>query len=219
LLVSFDPVQDPASLNWFRGYYGIGSTVPIMGPYEGNLANEGEHLGIYMPDKPEIAPSPNAGFVPYVLVEDVHYSDTPPWPVGTRGTGQSLQRLASAAFADDPANWIAATPTLGAVSSAASSVDSDLDGLADEFEFIAGTDATDANDFLRLESGGLVNGNVSLQFIARVGRTYTIERKSTLSSTESWTVWKDNLLGTGGLLIVPDIPAGETAYYRLRVRQ
>jgi hypothetical protein len=218
LLVNFDPMQDPASLNWFRGYYGIGSTVPIMGPYQGNLANEGEHLGIYMPDKPEIAPSPNAGFVPYVLAEDVHYSDTPPWPVGTRGTGQSLQRLASATFADDPANWIAAIPTLGTVPNAAFTVDSDQDGLPDELEFVAGTDATDPTDYLKLESNGPVNGNVSLQFISRLGRTYAIERKSTLSSTEGWTVWKDNLLGVGGLMVVSDIPAGETAYYRLRVK-
>jgi len=104
------------------------------------------------------------------------------------------------------------------VPSEALSVDSDLDGLTDESEFVAGTDATDPADFLRLESGGLVNGNVSLQFLARNGRTYTIERKSTLSSVEGWTVWKDNLLGTGGLLTVSDLPVGETAYYRLRVK-
>lgn len=219
LLVSFDPVQDPASLAWFRGHYGIGPEVRIMGPYAGHLANGGERLALYQPDKPEIAPSPDVGFVPYVVVEDVHFSDTPPWPTGTRGTGQSLQRLASAAYADDPANWIAAAPTLGSLPSAALTVDSDQDGLPDEAEFVAGTDPTDAADYLKLESRGSVDGNVSLQFVSRVGRTYTIERKSTLSPIEGWTVWQDNLIGTGGLLRVADIPAGETAYYRLRVKR
>src|SRR5262249_32285227 len=111
IIVGFDPAQDPASLAWFRNHYGLGPEIQILGPFEGHLANEGERVGLYMPDTPEVAPSPTAGLVPYVLVEEVHYSNELPWPTGTLNTGNSLQRIASAGFGDDPVNWQAAAPS------------------------------------------------------------------------------------------------------------
>ena len=49
LVVPFDPVHDPASLNWFLARYGVDTNTPIFGPYSGHLANEGESLGLYLP--------------------------------------------------------------------------------------------------------------------------------------------------------------------------
>ena len=41
------------------------------------------------------------------------YSDQPPWPVGPDGAGDSLNRTANDAWGNDPASWIAETPTPG----------------------------------------------------------------------------------------------------------
>ncbi|HWI59128.1 MAG TPA: lamin tail domain-containing protein, partial [Bacillota bacterium] len=113
LVVNFDPAQDPVAVDWFRSRYNLSSSTPLYGPYQGNLANEGERIGLYQPDKPEIPPSPVAGFVPYVLVEEVHYSNQSPWPVAAAGTGNSLGRIFASEFADDPINWQAGTPSPG----------------------------------------------------------------------------------------------------------
>src|SRR6185503_20525172 len=43
------------------------------------------------------------------------YSDTPPWPLAADGLGSSLQRLNPANYANDPANWVAANQSPGAV--------------------------------------------------------------------------------------------------------
>ena len=140
LVVGFDPAHDPVMLDWFRGRYGVAADTPIYGPWVGNLDNAGERVALYMPDKPEVPPSPVAGFVPQVLVEEVHYSPLPPWPAGADSTGNSLQRIASVAFADDPANWQAAAPTAGQLNQGALTVDSDNDGLPDEWELANGLD-------------------------------------------------------------------------------
>jgi hypothetical protein len=54
-----------------------------------------------------LSPHPDAGFVPYVLVEEVSYLPIAPWPVAADGTGRALVRKGPALFANDPANWAA----------------------------------------------------------------------------------------------------------------
>lgn len=114
LVVNFDPAVDAAALAGFVGRYGMSPTaVPLFGPYKGNLNNASDHVALYKPDPPEPAGTPNAGYVPYVLVDDVHYADQSPWPTGANGTGASLQRVSSAEYADDPINWQSAAATPG----------------------------------------------------------------------------------------------------------
>src|SRR5439155_7304034 len=54
----------------------------------------------------------------YILEDKVRYSDSAPWPSAadgnTNGIGASLQRRNSAAYGNDPVNWIAGVPTPGA---------------------------------------------------------------------------------------------------------
>jgi hypothetical protein len=71
------------------------------------------------PDAPSSAASDeNDGasplLVPRVLVDRVNYASAAPWPGGGDGLGLSLQRIAPAAYGNDPANWAAAAPTPGA---------------------------------------------------------------------------------------------------------
>jgi hypothetical protein len=124
-----------------------------------------------MPDAPQVSPAPNAGFVPYVLIEEVDYSLTLPWPTNAFETGNSLQRLGSAAFGNDPAHWQGALPTPAALNVDAAQYDSDFDSYADEDEFVAGTDATDPEDYLRFDQASLAAGLVQLRFLAHSGRT------------------------------------------------
>ena len=122
LVVPFDPANDPVMLNWFRGRYGVDTNTPIFGPWAGHLDNAGERVALYMPDKPEVPPSPIAGYVPQVSSRS---SITCRWRPGRAARtvpGNSLQRIASAAFADDPANWQAAVPTAGQLNQGALAV-------------------------------------------------------------------------------------------------
>ena len=216
LLVSFDPVHDPASLDWFRRYYGLDTNALVLGPYQGHLDNQGESLALYEPDQPEPATSPQPGLVPYVLVEEVHYSPTAPWPPEANGTGRSLQRRSCVRFADDPANWEAAVPSPGLIGASAWATDSDQDGVPDESEFIAGTDAADGQNFLRFDHVSADGASCRLEFTAHSGRSYIVEKNAGLGSTNGWTVLRSNLTGSDTTIAVVDPLGTAPGFYRLR---
>ena len=235
-------------LDWFRGRYGLTTNVPIFGPWEGHLDNSGERVALYMPDTPEVPPSPVAGFVPQVLVEEVHYSALPPWPVGADSTGNSLQRLGSGTFANEPANWQAATPTAGSLNQAALAVDTDHDGLPDEWEllcgldpndpssangplgdpdndglnnlqeYLAGTDPHNSQDTLRFDRVSCSNRVCRLQFNTHTGRTYVVERLDRFQFTNAWTALTNCTPNANGPVTVSDAQSAVSRFYRLRVR-
>ena len=218
LLVSFDPVHDPVSLNWFRARYGLSTNALVLGPYQGHLGNQGESLTLYQPDKPELPTSPHPGMVPYVLVEEVRYSPLAPWPAAD-GNGYSLQRRSCVSFADDPANWHAGNPTPGALNQGALSVDTDQDGVPDEMEFIAGTDPADSLDFLKFDRVSSDGTNCLLQFTTHSGHLYTIEKISRLGPGAQWNMVQPNISGNDSSMTVPDPLGQEPAFYRLRVKR
>jgi len=110
LVVNFNPATDLAQLAAFRAKYGVGAGVSIFGPYRGDLSNGDETVALYQPDNPETT-GPDAGTVPYVVVDQVRYSDQMPWPVTADGYGQTLHRVNLTAYGDDPSNWTAGGPT------------------------------------------------------------------------------------------------------------
>jgi hypothetical protein len=113
LIVSFDPTTNATALSAFRSKYGVSNSVPVFGPFAGRLDNGGERIALFKPDPPQGSTSPDAGFVPYVLIEQVNYSDLLPWPVAADGSGASLQRIVAAEYGNDPVNWKAEAPTTG----------------------------------------------------------------------------------------------------------
>jgi hypothetical protein len=91
----------------FRAKYNLPEQVQILGPFPGALQDNGENLVLRRPG------APDSNGVPYVVVDEVRYNDKAPWPPAADGSGASLQRRAAAAYANDPANWTAASPSPG----------------------------------------------------------------------------------------------------------
>ncbi|MBE3098266.1 MAG: lamin tail domain-containing protein [Planctomycetes bacterium] len=92
----------------FRAKYGIPDSVPIYGPWSGNLENAGETVTLKKPGDPE----PGTGFVPYYMVDHVLYDNVSPWPMSPDGTGPSLVRANESGYGNEVLSW-AAGPAYG----------------------------------------------------------------------------------------------------------
>jgi len=86
-------VKDPALKQWQS------VKVPLFGPYDGKLANDGERLTLRGPDSR--------------LVDSFEYSDTLPWPRGADGYGRSLERISAALPSEDFHSWRASLQNNG----------------------------------------------------------------------------------------------------------
>jgi hypothetical protein len=172
-----------------------------------------------------LPPHPDAGFVPYVLVDQISYSAASPWPTNASGTGSSLQRLVAANYGNDPANWVAASPTagqpnggnpvdsngdglpdawqihyFGSISSpdARPDADPDHDGMNNLQEYRAGTDPTDPNSVFKLSAVTQVApGVVQLQWLSATNHLYTLlESANITASMPAFNPLASNILAT-----------------------
>ena len=112
LLVGFDPA-DAVQAGAFRQKYQVPATIPIYGPYQGNLNNRTASVELFNPDPPQALDRHTPGLVPYVLVDRVDYADRDPWPDTADGKGFSLQRTGPDVYGNEPLNWVAAEPSAG----------------------------------------------------------------------------------------------------------
>jgi hypothetical protein len=231
LVVSFDPVLNPIQLSTFRSKYGVDATVPIYGPYTGRLANSDDKVELYWPD------SPDAGSVPYVLADRVHYFDVAPWTPFADGTGGSLQRVSLTGFGNDPTNWIAALPNFGGApdtdgdgipdawesqyglnpnNPADANQDPDADGMSNSQEYIAGTSPIDAGSRLQiLTVQNLSANNARLTFVAVSNKTYTVQFKNSLNDP-AWSRLLDlSAAPTNRLMTIDSAVPGTNRFYRL----
>ncbi len=204
LVVNFDPVHNAPQLAAFRSKYGLDASNVIVGPYSGALENQGERVQLLKPDPPQTAPSPNPGFVPYILVDQVTYSNILPWPTNASATGLSLQRIDIRSYGDDPVNWRAASPTAARENAGAGLLDADGDGLPDVWElayyfdphsgagddgasgdpdgdgmtngqeYLSGTDPRNASSYLKIEAISAASAATRIRFLAVAGKTYTL---------------------------------------------
>jgi hypothetical protein len=150
VVVGFDPATNAAALTAFRATNGLPASVPIYGPFQGKLDNSGEEVKLSRPDAPQ-GPGPNAGLVPYILVDRVGYTDNAPWPATADGLGSSLQRRRPHEYGNDPVNWKAAAPAAGRANVAGSSfTDTDADGMPDNYETANSFNANNASTRRRM---------------------------------------------------------------------
>lgn len=241
LVVGFD-AADPSLVASFRARFGVPAEVPILGPWSGRLANDHESVAFVRPDTVQQEPHPDAGYVPQVLVDRVHYSALAPWPTAAANGGNSLQRLEPGAYGNDPVNWFAAAPSPGLPNTAApadsdsdgmpdawelahfgslgrdGNGDFDADGLTDLQEYLAGTSPTNASDLLEWTS--ISYGTpLALEFAAVAGKAYSVQYRNSLATGEWQTLVDIPVQSVAGPLTVTDsdIPNG-SRYYRILAR-
>jgi len=198
LVIRWSP-DSPAAAS-FRTRRKVPASVPLWGPFQGRLNNSGEIIRLERPDRPQTRPSPDAGFVPYLLVESVEYRSGPAWPQGPEESEASLQRRRVAEYANDPVNWIAATPSPGLPTPppltdpdfdgmpsdwetafgldpgnpADAEWDADNDGLSNLAEFLAGTRPRDPASALRITLTIQASGGLAVHFPTIAHRSYSV---------------------------------------------
>lgn len=105
--------------------------------------------------------------------------------------------------------------------------DPDGDGVSNWAEYRAGTDPTDANSALRLQTRLVATGQnaagapqVALRWLSVEGKRYLLEAAASIEKP-SWTTVGSELTGTGADLefVAPDTAANPGKYYRLRVAE
>jgi hypothetical protein len=191
LVVAFDPTTSSTALAAFKNKYDIPDGVAILGPFTRRLDNHADELALFRPDTPQQPPQPDAGFVPYILVEQVSCGDTAPWPSSTDGGGDSLQRIIPAEYANDPLNWKAATPTAGRAN-------------------------TGSTSLIQVAVLSLTDTSVTLSWNAVAGRIYRVEYKSDLSEP-SWTDLAGDITAEATTAIKADgsVNGVRQRYYRI----
>lgn len=199
VVLGFSPTNTPR-LSQFQAHYGTPSGTAFFGPFRGRLSNEGETIRLERPDTPQAPPSADAGFVPWLQVEEVAYRTTSPWPEASSLPGASLHRRRSAEFANDPVQWVLNTPSPGAPtrppetdrdfdgmpndwetafgldpdSAADAALDADADGHTNVAEWLAGTNPRNATSRLEIRLETVASAGVVVRFEAIAGRTYSV---------------------------------------------
>ena len=190
LVVSFDPVANPEQLAAFQAQFNVPSNAPVCGPWTGHLNNAGDSIQLQAPDKPDVSPS--GVIIPYVMMERVDYLPVAPWPAAADGQGSSLQRLVLHAYANDPTNWVAATPTASQINAGA---------------------PTPVISSLSVQPGG-----VGLRVSSSPGYFYRLEYKDDLTAPD-WSFLPPLLPGDGSMLMLTDTNEPATQrFYRLRLQ-
>ena len=83
----------------FRAAHGLSDETVILGPYVGDLDDDGDIVQLLRPGEQ------TAGTIPMILVEQLQYENSLPWPTEAAGVISGLNRLDPLAYANDPGNW------------------------------------------------------------------------------------------------------------------
>ena len=96
--------------------------------------------------------------------------------------------------------------------------DPDDDGMTNLAEFTAGTNPKDARDVFKVSTQQRSGGNFTLTTAGKSGRTYSLQRSTTLTPTSWFTVISQGPLGSDGTVTLTDFAAPtSTGFYRIQV--
>lgn len=107
--ISVDPSEsiyvsstDPET---FRTVHSIPAETQVFGPWVGILATPQGTFRLEQPDRPQPVTEPDAGYVPYVIGENLSYQTVAPWPAAS-GPGNAIVRTSTEGLASDPSRWV-----------------------------------------------------------------------------------------------------------------
>ncbi|MDF7798496.1 lamin tail domain-containing protein [Pontiellaceae bacterium B1224] len=223
----------------FLSYYSVDAGVTVLGPYDGQLNNDGEDLYLTRPGDEEAL----TGEIPYIVVERVEYNDVSPWPLAADGLGASLERANAALYPNDVANWTVNTsPSPGTAAFNSDDTDSDgmpdaweidyfgsinaayggadddwdLDGISNYDEYFTDTDPTDPDSVFALKAAASGSDCV-LSWASFSGRVYTLLICTDLING-SFTETNSPIVATPPLnTFTIGIDSAECAFFRLMV--
>ena len=109
VIVGFNPSLQPDQFSRFKSKFALPDGVPVLGGFQGHLDNGSAQVRIAKPGTLDA----DTGDVSYILVDEVDYKNTFPWPTAADGASAALSRKALTAFGNDPANWVATLPSPG----------------------------------------------------------------------------------------------------------
>ncbi|MBI2927241.1 MAG: lamin tail domain-containing protein, partial [Verrucomicrobia bacterium] len=245
LVVNFDPLTNVTALAAFRKRYGVTAGVRLLGPYGGKLNNDGDRVELLRPDEPQAPPHPDAGFVPYLLVDCVNYTDQLPWPLEADEGSASLQRRIAEAYGNNAANWSARPPTPGRVNATPATTDADIDGQLDVWEilnglnpndaydasvdldhdgltsaqeFVSGTDPLNPASYLHFEPPTVAGAKAVLRFTAAANKSYTVLFRDALDAGDWQRLGDVEAQAAPRMAEVPDTKPNLTGhrFYQLR---
>jgi len=118
---------DPAV---FRASNSIPAHVQVFGPFTNQLDNAGDAVRLRKPGYPD-----GTGFVPFILVDEVEYADTWPWPPAGQWEGRSIEKIHASWYGNDPGHWRAGVPC-GTPAGPRSNGDGNSNAIPDEWELV-----------------------------------------------------------------------------------
>jgi hypothetical protein len=153
----------------FRARYGAGPRVINLWT-SGSLNNAGESVVLL-----DTRGNP---------IHDFEYGSTAPWPTAPNGLGPSLEVINVEGDYNNPLNWRASFEPLGSPGTSGLARDTDGDGQSDGQEGFFGTNPADPSSFAKITASLTGNGSVTLSWPSVAGRSYRVERTTTL---KTWT--------------------------------
>jgi hypothetical protein len=237
LLVGFDPILEPATLESFQRRMGFDLATPIVGPWQGTLANGSDTLRLLRPGTPVVDSQNGSVSMTHITVEELTYRDQTPWPTQTSGTGRSLTRRDFATYGGDPMAWLASPrlspgidadsdglpdaweiqhslATNSAVGENGPDGDPDGDGFLNRHELLNGTNPKDASSAIQLGVSFGAGNIVNLMLAASPGRKFRIESRSA-TDQGTWSILREIQVPGNGIAVLASEPAAsESHYYR-----
>ena len=108
-IVAFD-ANDSRQSSVFRFTLAAPLTAALVGPIHEPLDDVRGQLRLLRPD---MSPADGSDFIPRIVVDEVTYDSTSPWPAIAAGSGNSFSRAQPTDWGNFPSSWIARLPSPG----------------------------------------------------------------------------------------------------------